>query len=60
MVKSDNKLGKYMKTKFEQRRGVTLTKEEFTILILNYPIYLICVLDFRKLNKLNALAFKII
>lgn len=34
-----------MKTKFEQRRGVTLTKEEFTILILNYPIYLVAPAD---------------
>ncbi len=34
-----------MKTKFEQRRGVTLTKEEFAILVLNYPIYLVATAD---------------
>ena len=34
-----------MKTRFELKRAVKLTNEEFTILVLNYPIYLVATAD---------------
>lgn len=34
-----------MKTRFELKRSVKLTNEEFTILVLNYPIYLVATAD---------------